>query len=152
MSVETLIERLTAVFGEPRTDAPEIFLAEYRRSLSGYAADVLEKAGDRVINDATYWPRPAEVRKAAGAVAEEIEAINRAAQAVSRAEHQPFVSTPQDPDEKRRVQEAFVAYKRELAAESLEQPEPVKQEWLTLGQFRAMQLASPNKGLHRGRR
>lgn len=58
---EKAIERLSTMFGEPKTNNPEAFIAEYAGALTGYDAEVLDLAIDRVIRSATFWPKPAEV-------------------------------------------------------------------------------------------
>lgn len=71
IDAEYAIRRMTAVFGDPKTDDPDVFLDEYRRALSGWDANVLEKATDRVIQASVFWPKPAEFLVHARAVAAE---------------------------------------------------------------------------------
>lgn len=68
--IDIAIARLTAVYGEPKTPDPELFVDEFRKALKGTDAFLLEKALDRWIrSDNAFWPRPgevlAEVRKCA---------------------------------------------------------------------------------------
>lgn len=58
---EEAIERLLALFGEPKTSSPERFLEEYRKALAGIDPRVLERATDRVIQKSTFWPKPVEI-------------------------------------------------------------------------------------------
>ena len=71
IDAEYAIRRMTAVFGDPKTDDPDVFLDEYRRALSGWDANVLDKATDRVIQASVFWPKPAEFLVHARAVAAE---------------------------------------------------------------------------------
>lgn len=58
---QTLIARFLAIFGEPRTENTELFLREYENAISGWDERTLKNAGDRLIAEAKFWPRPAEV-------------------------------------------------------------------------------------------
>ncbi len=58
---EETIERLLALFGEPKTSNPERFLEEYRKALTGIDPRVLEQATDRIMKKSTFWPKPAEI-------------------------------------------------------------------------------------------
>lgn len=58
--VDKMIARFMAVYGEPRTTDPEMFLAEYRKALTPYSAEILEAATDRLILSSAFWPKPAE--------------------------------------------------------------------------------------------
>lgn len=58
---DEVIERFLAMFGDPKTGNPELFLVEYRKALTGYGADLLRRAADRVMKTATFWPKPAEL-------------------------------------------------------------------------------------------
>lgn len=70
VAIDTAVARLLAVYGEPKTPDPELFVVEFRKALTGTDAFLLEKALDRWIrSDNAFWPRPgevlAEVRKCA---------------------------------------------------------------------------------------
>lgn len=58
---ETAIARLSAVFGEPRTENPELFVAEFSRAIARTDSQLLDRAIDDVIANCTFWPKPAEV-------------------------------------------------------------------------------------------
>ena len=58
---DEIIGRFNAVFGEPKTTDPELFLAEFARCMDGYDPEALRKAADRVIASNVYWPKPAEL-------------------------------------------------------------------------------------------
>jgi len=60
---DQLIDRLLTVFGEPKVDNPDGYLAEFAKALRGYDAETLEAAGDAVIRKCKFWPRPAEVQE-----------------------------------------------------------------------------------------
>ena len=65
--VETLMQRLEAVFGEPPSPHPALFRGELRRVMQAYAPHVLEKVGSRIIDTFSEWPRPRQVRVLADA-------------------------------------------------------------------------------------
>lgn len=58
---QILIARFLAIYGEPRTENTELFLREYENAISGWDERTLKSAGDRLIAEAKFWPRPAEV-------------------------------------------------------------------------------------------
>jgi hypothetical protein len=70
--IDNFIARLGILFGEPKTENPKAFLNEYRAALDGYSERILILAGDRVRNTLRFWPRPAEIREIADAVAVEL--------------------------------------------------------------------------------
>ena len=143
-NVEALIERLMAVFGEPRTDDPATFLGEYRRTLKFYGPEVLEKTADRVIDDAQFWPRPSEVRKTAASIAAEFAARRRAA------EHQPIEINPTvTPETKAAVNDLVKGAVQTMRAAVTSDPASVPLPWLSPEEFAAMQRQSPNR-YHRG--
>ena len=75
---EEMIRRFGAVFGEPRTDDPELFLREYAQAVSGWDAAILKRVGDRLVRQAKYWPRPAEVCELAEALVADMPRPSRA--------------------------------------------------------------------------
>ena len=100
MTPDEMIDRLLTIFGEPKTDNVEMFIAEYRRSMKGYIPAVLEATCQRAIDEHTFWPRPAELRAIANTEAVRITGSRRAA------EHQPFANvdfTPPDEEARARV-------------------------------------------------
>ena len=60
---QVLIERFLAVFGEPRTDNVPMFLREFDAAIAGWDEKLLKQAGDRLVREAKFWPRPAEVNE-----------------------------------------------------------------------------------------
>jgi hypothetical protein len=68
---EEVVARLNAVYGDPKTPDPAMFVAEYIKALTGFDAKVLHKAADRVIKQSTFWPKPAEIIAEAEHVASE---------------------------------------------------------------------------------
>jgi len=139
---DEIIERFLAMFGEPKTTNPALFLEEYRKALTGYDGDLLHRATDRVMKTATFWPKPAEVL----AVVTEI--------AADRYRHLPAEHTHGDlpkrtPEEIQRAQEMVDGMKRIFAARQVDNP-VADVDWIN-GQrpgFEEMQRNSPNKGLH----
>jgi hypothetical protein len=65
---DEIIERFMAIFGEPKTPNPEVFLAEYADCMEGYDEAALRRAADRLIRSKTFWPRPAELLEEANRV------------------------------------------------------------------------------------
>lgn len=61
--VDKLIARLINLFGEPKCDDPALYIDEVRRSLKGYAEDLIDLAGDRARDECKFFPRPAELRE-----------------------------------------------------------------------------------------
>jgi len=68
---EELIDRLLAMFGEPRTSNVPLFLEEFTNAIKGWNGAILRKAGSEVIQDNTYWPKPAEIIAKCKAIAAE---------------------------------------------------------------------------------
>lgn len=140
---EEIIERFIAMFGEPKTTNPALFLDEYRKALTGYDGDLLHRATDRVMKTATFWPKPAEVLS----VVTEI--------AADRYRHLPAEHTHGDlpkrsPEEIQRAQEMVDGLKRIFASRGVDLQLP-EADW-TGGHrkdFQDMQRSSPNRGLHR---
>lgn len=68
--VSKIIKRLGNVFGAPNCADPEEFFAEYQKAFTGYSADVLQSAVDRVMKEHVYasWPTVGEVMAAVQAV------------------------------------------------------------------------------------
>jgi hypothetical protein len=141
--VEILIERLMAVFGEPKTDDPATFLGEYRRTLKFYGAEVLEQAADRVIDEAMFWPRPSEVRRTASAIAAELAHKRRAA------EHKPIEENPTaTPEEKAAVAKLVSGALNTMKAAIEPDPAKTPLQWLSPAEFAEMQRNSRSR-LHR---
>lgn len=82
---EEVVERLAAVYGEPKTPNPELFLVEVTRALTGWDGDVLHRAADRAIAKYRFWPTPAEVLAEARVIAAEKYRAN-----ATPAEHKPI--------------------------------------------------------------
>lgn len=63
MSSNLLIRRLAVLFGEPKTDDPETFSAEYANALRGVDKDVLKTAGDLIVRERKWrsWPTVADI-------------------------------------------------------------------------------------------
>lgn len=69
MTVDQFIKRMIAMFGEPNTNDPAIYIAETRRALVGWRGDILEEAAARIVKTAKWFPKPAEVIDACAATA-----------------------------------------------------------------------------------
>lgn len=66
MSSNPLVKRLAIVFGEPKTEDPAGFLAEYANAFKGTAKDILDAAADVIIKQRKFraWPTVAECLEA----------------------------------------------------------------------------------------
>lgn len=109
---ETAIARLSAVFGEPRTENPELFVAEFARAIARCDGQLLERAIDEVIKGCTFWPKPAEV----------LQMVARGAADREASERRKFVPVDQDipppsPDAIARVNALIQEAKAAISAE-----------------------------------
>lgn len=142
MTPETqLIARLVNVFKEPQCEDPDAYVAEFRKAIKGYTADVLEQAGDEVIKRCTFWPRPAEVIGI-------IEEICRRKEAAKPAPPPPKDLPPPTPEQVKRAREWTAMLKSVVRARTAfpNQSEPLPP--MQRPQFEAMQRASRNTHLH----
>lgn len=147
--IDHLILRLDTIWGSPKTDNPDLFLAEYRRALKGYAAAVLQETGNRIIDTATFWPRPAELREIADAVAVALyEPQRRAArERIAREETEREAKRVRISPE--RATAMLDDLKRVIAEKSVERllSEPYRPN-TSRPAFEKMQRESPNRHLH----
>lgn len=154
---EDAIDRLLAMFGEPRTTSPERFIAEYQKALTGIEAALLELAVDRVMRRSTFWPKPAEI----------IEEVNRIAADKYRHRATDWDAVEADrkagwqfsdltkgaptPEARARAQAMVEEFKRNLDAMRIDDGEdPLEPDWKR-GQrdgFLEMQRNSPNRKIH----
>lgn len=74
-AVDRMLDRFAILYGPPNTDEPEAFIAEYHRTLTGYAEAVINRAANIVIDeqDRTFWPTPGRCRQAAREAAAKME-------------------------------------------------------------------------------
>jgi hypothetical protein len=149
MTPDEMIDRLLTIYGEPRTDNVEMFIAEYRRSMSGYIPAVLAAACQRAIDEHTFWPRPAELRAIANTEAVRITGSRRAA------EHQPFAHvefTPPDEEARARVGALVAETIAFLQSRGQVTGERGKVDWDSGNRpaFEFMQATSPS-GIHLAR-
>lgn len=71
---ERLIARMMAVYGEPKTEDPLLFIDEVQRAIEGYPPAVIDEVGNEIIRKSKFWPRPAEVVEKADAICAKIHA------------------------------------------------------------------------------
>lgn len=71
-----VIKRFWTLYGEPKTQDPDGFLAEYETALRGFTEPILRQAVDRVVkaNEYRSWPMPGEVCKACADIGVEVGA------------------------------------------------------------------------------
>lgn len=137
---QRLVDRLVTIYGEPKTDDPVAYINEFEKAVKGFAAEVLQAAGDEVIRECKYWPRPAEVVDRANAICLKIEAGK------PKPPPEPDMPPP-TPEQIARAREitrlALVAMRKQ-DAERLPELPPVDRP-----AFERMQRQSPNWWLHR---
>lgn len=134
--VERLIERLTIVFGEPRTPNPVLYIEEIAKAVKPYSAEILEQAGDEVIRGNTFWPKPGEIVEKAEGIAARIASRNR----------KPEVREewPEPTDEQRRRAIELVERAKQAMASKALPVEAVELPSVDREAFEAMQRNSPN--------
>lgn len=144
MTPEQLIQRFVAVWGEPKTDYADTFIAEYQRILDGQRADVLVLTGDLCIDQESYWPRPADVRRHLST------AVSRLVKYIPP-EHRPIEDAPPiDPEMRDRVGAVMNDLVKKMRV-AQDPPEDRPNYWrdVTKPAFEDMQRNSPNAKLHR---
>lgn len=134
--VERLIERLTIVFGEPRTPNPVLYIEEIAKAVKPYSAEILEQAGDEVIRGNTFWPKPGEIVEKAEGIAARIASRNR------KPEVREEWPEPTD-EQRRRATELVERAKHAMASKSLS-VEAVELPSVDREAFEAMQRSSQN--------
>jgi len=138
--VDVAVSRLTAVYGEPKTPDPELFVDEFRKALKGTDPHLLAKALDNWIkSDTAFWPRPgeilAEVRKCAADAYTE------------RRYHVASERPPPSPEAAARVRALVDDAKRAMTATDLDRDHGHREVDWEKGQrdgFEQMQSESPN--------
>lgn len=141
-AADELIDRLNSTFGEPKTPDPERFLIEFAKAMKGWDPLVLERAGDEVIKECVYWPKPAEVIERARRIAGEMYRARPA-------EHERDTLPEPTPEQKARVQVLVDSAKRVLTANAAAKADPAPLPDVSRPAFEKMQRESPNTGLHR---
>lgn len=74
MSSNVLVKRLAILFGEPKTEDPAAFLAEYANAFKGTKKDILDAAAEVIIKQRKYraWPTVAECLEAIDAAKRQV--------------------------------------------------------------------------------
>lgn len=151
---DEIIGRFNAVFGEPRTDNPDLFLQEFARCMDGYDENALRKAADRLIAKNTFWPKPAELLGEVRTILADqrrFRSPERGSWEFRHAEREPFTPVQRSQEEIDRANELVANFKKFLAEHTtVSDREKVEPDWKN-GQrpgFAKMQRESPNKGLH----
>lgn len=147
---EDLIERLVAVFGEPRVNDPNAYMAECAKAWSGWSGSILHRAGDELIRTAKFFPRPAEINDIAGRIAAD-DASRKAASAPPRIEAE---RQPPTPEQCERTSLLVQQLKRFVAEHTLSDKPAPKVDWTRVQRpaVERMQRESPNRELHTVRR
>lgn len=139
---DKIVSRLTAVFGEPRSENPELFVEEFVKALEPYSAEVLERAGDEIIRSATFWPKPNEIRTLA----------DRHAAALFKPKWDRVQDVPPPtPEQLVRAAAVMAIFRRNMADKFLGErtKEAEARVAASKREFDAMQRSSPNDYLHR---
>lgn len=139
---DRVVARLFAVFGEPKTTNPALFLEEFAKAIKSYSAEVLERATDEVIRDCTFWPKPKEIVDRATAIATSIARRNKPA---AKPEPLPPPLTPEQKAEADRIMAEFYA---NIKAKEITEQGAVNWHRGQRPQFEQMQAESPNTHLH----
>ncbi len=143
--IDTAVARLVAVFGEPRTADPELYVAEFRKALRGLDPRVLEAAVDQWMRkDTAFWPRPGELLAEAETASAKI--YDRRA-----AEHMPIDRRPDVDDAARARVQALVAKTLASMGDAghvTGEATPAQWDRGHRAAFQAMQERSPNVHLH----
>lgn len=140
---DEIIERFLAVFGEPKTPNPEVFINEFARSMDGYDETALRAAADNLIKSSTFWPKPAELLGEARRIISD-RTMHRPA------EHQSWKPIARTDEQRAMADELVAQFKKFLAERTTVSEAPPPIDWKR-GQrdgFREMQRNSPNPGLH----
>ena len=141
--IADLIARFTAIWGESKTADGDTLLGEYERILKGVRADVLQLTGDLCIDNETFWPRPAEVRK-------HLTTAHARLNKYIPPEHREFAEQPPvDPEMRARVGALMKQFVKTIA-HAQDAPDAKPNYWrdVTKPAFEEMQRNSKNVGLH----
>lgn len=136
------VAKLLAVFGEPRTENPAVYLTEFTKAISCYPGDILELACNDVIRTCTFFPRPAEIVQRA----EEAMALRRKPGPYKPSEPVPPPLSPEQRAELAKIMSLFKADMSEADKDSAFQ----RPDWRRgqKPQFEAMMKNSPNRELY----
>lgn len=145
MTIEEAIARLLGSYGEPRDGSPEVLLAEYRRVMTGYAPEVIAIGCDAIIDNETFWPRPAVLRKHLTAAATRV-ALERERRDRKAVDDQTFTGE-RDPRVGELLAELAKTMRRAVSTKAHEDSPPQPKD-TSREAFRAMQMASRNR-IHR---
>lgn len=152
--VASLLKRFRAVYGEPRSDEPDVLVAEYERALRGYSAAVLERAGSALIDGLApdgkprrFWPTISECRDACTRAAAVVAAeVKRDKPAEPEPQREPLT---EEQRQKHRALMAEFSKAMSLHRGSMDQPPPPDWERGQREAIETLQDVSPNTGLHR---
>lgn len=71
---DVMLSRFAILYGDPKTNDQDAFVAEYERALKACSRAVLQKAADLLIDGQTrrFWPTVGECRKATETAADQL--------------------------------------------------------------------------------
>ena len=136
-----LISRFMTIFGEPRTDDPKTFIAEFSKALEGYEPTALQLAGDYIVKRHKFWPRPAEVVEA-------VEGVLRERSAKKPYQPPPDDLPPPTPEAKARTRALLQHALQTIEANRTGEEPPPAPVFPDRAAFQSMQRYSQNRALH----
>ncbi len=136
------VAKLLAVFGEPRTDNPKLYISEFTKAIACYPAEILELACNDVIRTCTFFPRPAEIVQRA----EEAMALRKKPGPYTPEPPPPPPLSPEQKAELHRIMSLFHKDMSDADKDSaFQQPDWSRGQ---RPQFEAMMRNSPNRHLY----
>ena len=123
---QTFMARMSAVFGEPRTENPEMFLAEYGRILKKFSPTALELGATNLIQNTTkpFWPAPGIAYAELNRVSAQLAAEARAAMK----KPEPVVEKPVElsPENRAMIDQLVRSFRTKMLGENVPKaPEPL---------------------------
>lgn len=132
--------RFRALYGEPNSPDPDLFLDLYEEALGGYSDEILDAAVQVVIAEHDYntWPKPGTVVKACKNVAPPVKSFDN---------FKNYGHVDDSPMVKARVNHMVQKFLGEMR-QSTEAAGPTKTPGVSRPEFEKMQRESPNVHLH----
>lgn len=114
---DLVLARFLTLYGEPKTDNLEAFIAEYESALAGMSREVLTGGANRVIRAQEFrsWPTPGECVKACHQEAEHL-AVQQQRFAPANIEKTDKAWTPPTEEQKARARQLVAEAKKAILA------------------------------------
>ena len=113
-ATDRLLTRFLAVWGDPPSRDPKLYMGEIQRTMKFYPDDVISKSADIAIDTRVAWPRPAELRAIA----------LRAAVLLDRRVPEMAPVKTRTPDEIARANEIMSEFRRNMKEPTCADPSP----------------------------